>query len=44
MYPSLKLLFSEHCEEMEVKALKRANKKQRSRETSPTGELTKTTT
>lgn len=29
LYPTLKLLFSEHCEEMENKALKRAYKEQR---------------
>lgn len=28
-YPTLKLLFAEHCEEMEQKAIKRATKKQR---------------
>lgn len=38
LYPTLKLLFSEHCEEMEQKAIKRAFKEQRaqSRNASPT--------
>uniref|UniRef100_A0A7G3AR59 Zinc phosphodiesterase ELAC protein 2 n=1 Tax=Lutzomyia longipalpis TaxID=7200 RepID=A0A7G3AR59_LUTLO len=39
MHEALKLMFSEHCEEMEQKALKRAYKKQRltnSRSSSPT--------
>lgn len=38
LYPALKAMFMEHCEDMDIKALKRALKKQRqasSRGTSP---------
>ncbi|XP_055386700.1 ribonuclease Z, mitochondrial [Condylostylus longicornis] len=35
MYPTLKIMFTEHCEELEQKAVKRALKKERKRQSIP---------